>query len=182
MKRTLFCVIYLALLIPLLKSQIINKVPLSERITGYRMDVRLDTDAKTVTGNMEAYWVNRSADTVPDIRMHLYMNAFRSNKTTFHKRWGHKEIWDSQGEKDLDPGWIGIISFEDNNGTDLMPAMEYISPDDGNTDDRTVVRVLLPEPAKPGDTVFVRIDFETKLFKDHKNRVLAIFILWHSGS
>ncbi len=163
MKRTSSCLVYLFLIIPVLQSQIINKVPLSERITGYRMDVRLDTDAKTVTGNMEAFWVNRSADTVPDIRMHLYMNAFRSNKTTFHKRWGHIVTGDSPGEKDMDRGWIGIRSFEDNNGTDLIPAMEYISPDDGNTDDRTVVRVLLPEPAKPGDTVFVRIDFETKL-------------------
>jgi hypothetical protein len=90
------------------------------------------------------------------------MNAFRAIKQLF-TRDGLRETGDSQGEKDLDPGWIGIISFEDNNGTDLMPAMEYISPDDGNTDDRTVLRVLLPEPAKPGDTVFVRIDFETKL-------------------
>ena len=163
MKRTSSCLVYLFLLIPVLHSQIINKVPLSERITGYRMDVRLDTDAKTVSGNMEAFWVNRSADTVPDIRMHLYMNAFRSNKTTFHKRWGYKQTGDSPGEKDLDRGWIDIRSFVDKNGTDLMPAMEYISPDDGNTDDRTVVRVRLPEPAKPGDTIYIKIDFETKL-------------------
>ena len=163
MKRTSSCLVYLFLLIPVLQAQIINKVPLSERITGYRMDVRLDTDAKTVSGNMEAFWVNRSADTVPDILMHLYMNAFRNNKTTFHQRWGYKETGDPRGEKDLDRGWIDIKSFEDKNGTDLLPAMEYISPDDGNTDDRTVLRVLLPEPAKPGDTVCIKIDFETKL-------------------
>ena len=122
------------------------------------MDVKLDTDAKTVRGKMEAFWINRSSDTVPDIRMHLYMNAFRSNRTTFYKESGG-----SPGEKDQDLGWIEIRSFRDNNGTDLIPLMQYISPDDGNKEDRTVLKVMLPDPALPGDTVFVKIDFETKL-------------------
>ena len=151
----LFCSVFVS---HPLSAQIINKVPLSERTTVYKMDVQLDTDAKTLSGNMEAFWINRSTDTVPDIRMHLYMNAFRSNRTTFYKESG-----ESPGEKDQDLGWIEIKSFRDKNGLDLIPKMEYISPDDGNREDKTVVRVLLPEATKPGDTVFVNIDFETKL-------------------
>ena len=119
-----------------LNAQIINKVPLSERITGYKIDVKLDTDAKTVSGKMEAYWVNKSNDTVPDIQMHLYMNAFRSSRTTYYK-----EMRGSPGEDDLDLGWIEIESFKDGNGFDLLPGMEYISPDDGNEADKTVIRV-----------------------------------------
>ena len=158
MRRISIIFICLFLVILPLQAQIINKVPLSERTTGYKIDVKLDTDAKTVSGNMEAFWVNRSSDTVPDIRMHLYMNAFRSNRTTLYKESGG-----SPGEKEIDLGWIEIRSFRDKNNVDLMPRVEYISPDDGNTEDKTVVRVLLPEPAKPGDTIFVNIDFETKL-------------------
>jgi hypothetical protein len=158
MKRTPVLVICLFFVIHALQAQIINKVPLSERITGYKMDVKLDTDAKTVSGNMEAFWVNKSPDMVTDIRMHLYMNAFRSNKTTFYKEWGG-----SPGEKDIDLGWIEIKSFKDKNGVDLTHGMEYISPDDGNREDKTVLRVMLPEPAKPGDTVYVKVNFETKL-------------------
>jgi hypothetical protein len=158
MKRTSIFIIGLFFVVHTLLAQIINEVPLSERITGYKMDVKLDTDAKTVSGNMEAFWVNKSSDTVPDIRMHLYMNAFRSNKTTFYKDEG---IF--PGKKDMDLGWIEIRSFEDKNGTDLIPRMQYISPDDGNKEDRTVLKVMLPEPAKPGDTVFVKVNFETKL-------------------
>jgi hypothetical protein len=158
MKRTPSFIVFLLLIVPSIQSQIINKVPLSERTTGYKMNVRLDTDAKTVSGNMEAYWINRSSDTVTDIRMHLYMNAFRSNRTTLYKESGG-----SPGEKDLDLGWVEIKSFKDNKGTDLIPNMQYISPDDGNTEDRTVLKVILPEPSRPGDTVFVNIDFETKL-------------------
>ena len=63
------------------------------------MDVKLDTDAKTVSGNMEAFWVNKSSDTVPDIQMHLYMNAFRSNRTTYYR-----EMGGSPGNKDSGSG------------------------------------------------------------------------------
>jgi len=141
-----------------LNAQIINKTALSERITGYKMDVSLDTGSKTVKGSLEAYWVNKSSDTVPDIQMHLYMNAFRSNRTTYYS-----EMKGSPGNMDSDLGWIEIRSFRDKNGVDLLPSMEFISPDDGNMEDKTVARILLPKPALPDDTVSVRIDFETKL-------------------
>lgn len=132
--------------------------PLSERTTGYRFDVKLNTEAKTVSGKMYAFWVNKTSDTVPEIRMHLYMNAFRSSKTTFYKESGG-----SPGRRESDPGWIEVNSFTGNDGLDLLPSMEYMSPDDGNLEDRTVIRVMLPKPAMPGDTVAVAIDFETKL-------------------
>jgi hypothetical protein len=140
------------------QAQVINKTPLSDRITAYRMDVTLDAEAKTVSGTLEGYWVNKSQDTVPDIEMHLYMNAFRSNRTTLYKESGG-----SPGSKDQDLGWIKVSSFTDRYRNDLLGLMKYISPDDGNPDDRTVVRVIMPNPALPGDTVFVKIGFETKL-------------------
>ncbi|MDX9946406.1 MAG: M1 family metallopeptidase [Bacteroidales bacterium] len=135
-----------------------DQKPLSERITGYGIDVKLDAEAKTVSGTMEAFWVNNTSDTVPDIRMHLYMNAFRNSSSTFYRESGG-----SPGSRDMDPGWIEINSFITDDGTDLLPVMDFISPDDGNLDDKTVIRVMLPRPALPGDTVAVMIDFETKL-------------------
>ena len=135
-----------------------DQKPLSERITGYLIDVKLDTEAKSVSGTMEAFWVNNTSDTVPDIRMHLYMNAFRNNRTTFYREYGG-----SPGSGDKNPGWIEIKSFIRDDGTDLLPVMEFISPDDGNNEDKTVVRVPLAKPALPGDTVAVIIAFETKL-------------------
>lgn len=146
------------LLMPGLKAQIINKVPLSERLTGYDIKVNLDTAARTVAGSLNAYWVNNSGDIVPDIRMHLYMNAFRSNQTTFYMESGN--IPDTGPD---DPGYIDINSFVDGNNRDLIHSMTYISPDDGNPEDKTVIQVMLNSPAMPGDTVFVKIDFTTKL-------------------
>lgn len=149
----------LILLFPfVLKSQIINKEPLSERITGYEIDARLDPVEKTITGIMEAFWVNKSSDIIPDIQMHLYMNAFRSSKTTFYR-----ELRGFPGYKDSGFGWIDIKSFTGGAGTDLIPLIQYISPDDGNPEDRTVIKVSLPKVARPGDTVFIKVIFETKL-------------------
>ena len=142
----------------ILQSQIINKEPLSERITGYKIDAKLDPVAKNVTGVMEAFWVNRSADVVPDIQMHLYMNAFRSSKTTLFR-----EYRGFPGYKDSCSGWVDIKTFTDDAGNDLIPLMQFISPDDGNPEDRTVIKVLLPNAAQPGDTVSVKVNFETKL-------------------
>lgn len=107
---------------------------------------------------MNAYWVNKSRDTVPDVRLHLYMNAFRSNQTTYFREFGG-----SPGNEDADLGWIEIETFTDDNNADLLPAMKYISPDDGNPEDRTVACILLSEPALPGDTVHFNMSFRTKL-------------------
>ena len=148
----------LFLITRIIPAQIINKVPLSERITGYNIDVRLDTDSKTVAGTVDGFWINKSDDTVPDIRLHMYMNAFRSNQTTYFREGGG-----SPGNTDPDLGWIEIRSITGKNNTDLTSVMQYISPDDGNPEDRTVLKVLLPKPTLPGDTVSVTIEFETKL-------------------
>lgn len=145
-----------------LTSQIVNQTPLSDRITGYKIDVTLDTESKSVKGTLTGYWVNKSSDVVPDIQMHLYMNAFRSNKTTFYRE-ALRGLSSNERNKESDYGWIEIYSFTDGHNRNLLPSMNYISPDDGNPDDRTVIDVQLPEPAKPGDTVFVNISFETKL-------------------
>ncbi len=156
--RKAVSVLFLSFTFSIASSQVINREPLSERITGYTIDASLDPVTKTVTGNMNAYWVNSSGDIVPDIHMHLYMNAFRSEETTFRKE---SDALPFPGE--LYPGWIDVLSFSDRKGTNLLGRMEYISPDDGNPYDKTVIRVSLPEPAKPGDTVFVSLQFETKL-------------------
>jgi len=140
------------------RAQVIFYEPLSDRLTGYSMDVELDPDAKTVSGSMEAYWVNNSENTVPDVMMHMYLNAFRSNKSTFYK-----ESLGSPGRNEIDYGWIEINNIINHKGIDLKDNMEYIQPDDNNPHDKTVLRLELPVAAAPGDTVFLYIDFTSKL-------------------
>ena len=158
MKRHFSYLIFFCFFFYSLHSQIVNKYPLSQRLTGYKIEASLDTGSKIVYGKMDAFWVNTSSDTVADVQLHLYLNAFSSEKTTFAK--------ESNGPYfpgDMDYGWIDIVSMSNSEGNDLIPLMEYISPDDGNIFDRTVLKISLPEPAQPGDTVFLNISFESKL-------------------
>ncbi len=141
-------------------SQIVLKEPLSDRQTYYKIDAQLDIGSKIVNGEMESYWVNKSNDNVPDIQLHLYLNAFRNSNSTFNR----EALRDRNLKKpESEYGWINIITMTDRNGTDLIPRMKYISPDDGNADDMTVLKVDLPSPAKPGDTVFLNINFKSSL-------------------
>ncbi|HEY6065933.1 MAG TPA: M1 family metallopeptidase, partial [Thermoanaerobaculia bacterium] len=48
-------------------------------------------------------------------------------------------------------------------GSDLLPALTYISPDDGNPHDRTVAEIQLPRAVAPGETISVSIDFRSRL-------------------
>ncbi|MBS0011670.1 MAG: M1 family metallopeptidase [Bacteroidales bacterium] len=157
MKRVIFLFLFAACFFSI-KAQVIFYEPMSERLTGYSMNVELDPVAKTVSGSMEAYWVNNSRRSVPDVQMHMYLNAFRSNKSTFYS-----ESKGSPGSRELDFGWIEINNIINHRGADLRKGMEFIQPDDGNRYDSTVLRILLPEPVRPGDTAFFYIDFTSKL-------------------
>lgn len=158
MKKFIILVLAITSGYNVLNSQIVNPKPLSARITGYKIDAELNTVAKTVTGEMDAFWVNPSKDIVPDIQLHMYLNAFRSNKSTLNK-----EAGGSPGTKEIDFGWVNIKSMTDKKGNDLKSVMKFISPDDNNPDDMTVLYVPLAEPAKPGDTVFLKVSFVSKL-------------------
>ncbi len=48
---------------------------------------------------------------------------------------------------------------------DLKQVEEFIRPDDGNEQDRTVARYPLPKPIQPGEWVELEIDFQTKMPK-----------------
>lgn len=158
MKKTVLLIMISFLLFRAGFSQLVLKQPLSIRQTYYRIDATLDTARKIIGGSMETYWVNKSQDIVPDVQMHLYMNAFRSGKTTFNRESG-----ELPGKKSFERGWINISSITDFTGKDLLSELSYIRPDDGNINDSTVVKIILPAAAKPGDTVFLKIYFETRL-------------------
>src|SRR5690242_20543837 len=57
-------------------------------IVQYKMDARLDAKAKTIKGHYVLTWKNHTADTIPDLRFHLYLNAFKNNQSTFMKEGG----------------------------------------------------------------------------------------------
>jgi hypothetical protein len=155
MKRFAFAVL---LCLPIiLTGQVIFQSPLSARLTGYDIDAVLNTVTHTVSGDMTAWWVNNSTKPVGDVMMHMYLNAFCSNKSSF----AVQGRWSPAGDDGW--GWVRIRSISDHRGNDLSDSVSFRSPDDGNIHDRTVVQVVLPEPVLPGDTLRFRIVFDSKL-------------------
>jgi hypothetical protein len=130
------------------------------RIASYQMDVGLHPDTKEIRGREILTWINPTGDPTGELWFHLYQNAFRNEKSTYLEERENKH---QAAALEGNWGWIEIDSIRIVGGLDITASMEYLQPDDGNEEDRTVARFLLPHPVAPGDSVRLQIDFRTKL-------------------
>ncbi len=134
--------------------------PLTAPIASYEISARLDTDKKTVEATELMTWTNQTSRPASTLQFHLYLNAFRNTRSTMWResrgRARGAAIPDSWGSVE-----VLRMTLQDN--TDLLPALSYIAPDDGNPDDRTVAEVRLPRPVAPGQTIRVALDFLSRL-------------------
>jgi Peptidase family M1 domain len=134
----------------------------ANNIANYDLTARLDPGKKTVEGHETLRWTNISMEQIGELQFHLYMNAFRNEKSTFMKESGG-QLRGDRSRKDS-WGWIDVKSMRiSGNGADLTKSMQFIAPDDGNAEDRTVIRVPLPKPLGPGQEITLDIDFHTRL-------------------
>jgi len=136
---------------------------MSDQVVRYQIGARLDPAGKTITGRETLSWRNESAAAVPELRFHLYLNAFQNEKSTFIRESGGQLRGDTMSKDDW--GYIEIKRMQEAGGGDLMGAIRFVHPDDDNADDRTVIAVALPRPVPPGGTITLEIDFLSKLPK-----------------
>ncbi|MCG6927540.1 MAG: M1 family metallopeptidase [Acidobacteria bacterium] len=138
--------------------------PLPERahaVVDYDIRVRLDAEEKRLSGEERLVWRNPASEPIGELWFHLYLNAFRNSKSTFFRESGGG-LWRG---RDVEDGWggIDITSIRRADGVDLAGATSFEHPDDDNDDDRTVLRVRLPEPVPPGEIVTLDLAFEARL-------------------
>ena len=153
--------VWLFLSIPTFAQKVIFDRPLSPRIANYEIDVRLDTEKRMLFGQEKLIWYNKTNYQIKDLQFHLYLNGFRNSKSTFMKESGGSH----RGYKIDDDGWgyIEIKKMTLASGRDVTGDIEFIQPDDQNEFDKTVIRVPLPMPLKPGQSIQLAIDFFAKL-------------------
>jgi hypothetical protein len=137
-------------------------------ILAYQMHAQLDADTHDVRAGGTLRWRNTSPVPVTDMRLHLYLNAFRDERSTFMR-----ETHGRHRGHPFDPaqaGWIDLLSFKPHGGEELVDPkhLEYLHEDDGNPDDRTVVRIPLPQPIAPGATATFDL-----VWRSHMPRVFA---------
>jgi hypothetical protein len=133
----------------------------ADQVVDYRIQARLDREKKQVSGRERITWRNTSTDTVGDLWFHLYLNAFKNSKSTFYRESGGRLRSDDMPEDGW--GYVDVTSIALADGTDLRGAMTFEAPDDGNEDDQSVARVVLPTPVPPGGTVTLDIAFLSQL-------------------
>jgi hypothetical protein len=136
---------------------------LSKPVVSYDLKARLRPGTRTVEGSETLTWLNDSGAPVSELRFHLYLNAFQNNRSTFMVESGALASREKRPAEDW--GRIDVTSLRIPGGPDLAPTLEFVQPDDGNQDDRTVARVPLPSPVPPGGRITLEIEFVSKLPK-----------------
>ena len=136
----------------------------ADLVANYRIGAHYNLADKSVDGRETLTWTNSTSNEVPELQFHLYMNAFKNEKSTFVRESGGQLRGDGL-EKGKSPwGWIDVTRMS-MAGVDLTKSLQFIHPDDSNQDDQTVIRVPLAKPVKPGETIELQIEFKTKFPK-----------------
>ncbi|PZE20110.1 M1 family metallopeptidase [Paenibacillus xerothermodurans] len=135
--------------------------PLSDRIVEYHLEVELHAEDKRLSGTSTFTWKNPGSVPVRELYFHLYPNAFNSEKTTFMKESGGRLRNDKSTAASV--GGMDITSIKTRNGQELSSRMEFVQPDDGNKEDRTLMKLTLPAPVNPGDRITLNCAYDVKL-------------------
>jgi hypothetical protein len=141
----------------------------SPRNASYTIEAQLDVESRILTGREQITWRNTTEHATTELQFHLYFNAWLNERSSFLRA-------AVRGPAPPDLSRLGPDdwAFVDLQSVRLLPAAgspaavpeletEYIQPDDGNPDDRTVLRALLPEPVGPGEQVSVDVEWRLKV-------------------
>lgn len=132
----------------------------ADDVCDYTLLATLDPAEHTVHGEGRIRWRNRSVRAVHEVWMHLYLNAFKNERSAFlRERVGGRgsappEEW----------GWIDLrrlaLIGDDGSSEDLLPALQLARAGD---DDETDAFVPLPREVSPGATIELAVVFDDKL-------------------
>ncbi len=129
----------------------------------YVLDAVLDEDRHAIRGQAQITWRNPDSVPVDTLQFHLYLNAFRSSRSTFMRESGgrHRGFVSGGTPGGIDVERLSVLARDGQ--VDLTDRLVYFQPDDRNTDDSTVAYVRLPTPVMPGAEVRVSAHFLARL-------------------
>jgi len=136
----------------------------SERLTNYIIKIKLDHDKKIASGTSKISWTNNSPKTVSELRMYMYLNAFKNMKSTWLRPTSGR-VFD-QSIHDRPKAEWGFVNIDKISARtiDLTTQIKYIQPD-GNVDDESLLSVPLGFEVMPGETLELDMVFTSKLPK-----------------
>jgi hypothetical protein len=140
-----------------------SSTPMSQRVVYYEIDAKYDAGKHIVDATEVLTYHNLTGQPLDHFPFHLYQNAFQPNSTWIRetKVAGGRDVSYEKWE-DKEYGSEEIKNLEVVGQGDLTSEVQYIQPDDGNKDDKTVVDVHLPKAVAPGAYVQFKIGFQTR--------------------
>ncbi|MBI2391947.1 MAG: M1 family metallopeptidase [Deltaproteobacteria bacterium] len=146
----------------------------ADGVVRYTLQAKLDPASHEIDGHGTITLKNSSSIALNDLRLHLYLNAFKNDRTVFRRA----RVGGFRGDRSRGAGYIDIrrLSLA---GEDLWPKREWIdhrgdTPQDPHTpntapivegapDDQTDVRIPLPKPLPAGESITLEVDFHDRL-------------------
>ena len=134
--------------------------PHAEDVVDYTLRATLDPPTHVVHGEGTIAWRNTSGVPTRELWLHLYLNAFKNDSSTFLR----ERVGGRGSVPPEDWGWVDVrkLALRDPGGSpiDLWSTAELHRPGDP---DETDVRVPLPREVAPGDRILLDIVFDDKL-------------------
>ena len=152
----------------------------ADDVVDYTLRARLDPLAHTVHGEGTIVFRNHSTAPVHELWLHLYLNAFKNERSTFLREpaAGFRGSGPLTDWGTIDVTRLSLRAPEASGGdpTDLLPALE-LSPGETSAtargsggaargardEDETDARVPLPAPLLPGETLTLDVEWDDKL-------------------
>ena len=131
------------------------------RVANYTITADYDASAHRIMGRETLVWRNVTREAATDLYFHLYLNAFANSHSSFVREAGDQWVdWIH-----LHPNGWGYVAISSLRiaGVDLTDHLQFVHPDDDNTEDRTVVRLPLDTPVRPGRSVQIDVEFAAQL-------------------
>ncbi|NOT38637.1 MAG: M1 family metallopeptidase [Saprospiraceae bacterium] len=140
----------------------------ANRFSTYTIHTDLNNESHEIRSLQEIVFKNHSDVPLDKILFYMYLNSFKHENSTFLK--GVEDIF-GQSFKDRKPEeWadIKIISLKlqyKGKQFDAISLCRYIAPDDGNTEDQSVMELKLPFLFQAGDTILMNLEWEARMPK-----------------
>jgi hypothetical protein len=133
----------------------------SQRVADYQLKATLDPKTHQLVGTEVVRWRNRSNVTVSSLYVHLYLNAFESEGSTFAIE--RRRLGGFRSDVETKAGEWGFIELRSVTQGGRPVPWQFVHPDQGPETDHTVVRFDLPEPVAAFGETTLNIDFFDQL-------------------
>jgi len=128
--------------------------PYFQQEVHYRIVATLDDKIHTLTGNVELEYINQSPDTLREIWMHLWANAYKNRKTAFSKQQLRNNSAKFYFADDKALGYFKNLDFT-TAGQKISWKYDPENPD--------IAKLTLPDLLLPGATVRIATPFLLKI-------------------